>query len=134
MEDTKVKTFIKSLAIAALSIATLMPAAAIEDETPYKEDGPRRTFFVQSWIRSCEQQPVWIKMAANQKETTAFCTCKALFLADIWTTEDELEWVRAHQSYTKLPAETHDKWEQAELSCQKHFSKLPKVPARSKKD
>jgi hypothetical protein len=112
----------------------VVPAVSAPDETPYKEDGPKRDWFLQSFIRVCEQEPRWLKISANQKETIEFCTCKALFTADIWTIEDDLEYERSKLGYIKLPAATFDKWIQSTLACQKHFSKLPKVPSRSKTD
>jgi hypothetical protein len=128
------KLVIKPLAIAALLIAALTPTVAqVPDELPYKEDGPRREYFLRTSLRNCMQEPWWKKMAANEKETTQFCECKVLFTADIWTREDDLEFYRAKASNTKLPAETYLKWEQANLACQKHFSKLPKAPSRPNK-
>jgi hypothetical protein len=117
-----------------LSIAMLTQAviAQVPDELPYKEDGPERDFFLKGAVRYCLQEPYRQKLAANEKETLQFCECKALFTADIWTREDDLELQRSKSSSTKLPAETYSKWVKANVSCQKHFSKLPKVPQRSK--
>jgi hypothetical protein len=121
------------LAITALSIATLTPAVAqIPDDLPYKEDGPERDYFLRTFVRTCVQEPYWKNLAANEKETAQFCDCKALFTADIWTREDDLEFHRAKQGHTKIPAEIYGKWVKANIACQKHFSKLPKVPTRSK--
>jgi hypothetical protein len=128
-----VNILLKPLAIAALSIATLTPVVAqILDELPYKEDGPERDYFLRTFVRTCVQEPYWQKLAANEKETAQFCDCKALFTADIWTREDDLEFYRTKASNTKLPAETYGKWVKANMACQKHFSKLPKVPERKK--
>ena len=126
---------LKPLAIAALSIATMASAIAQEnssDDFPYKEDGPERDFFLQTFIRSCTQNEHWLKVGASEKETTNFCNCKALYTADIWTREDDLEWHRSKVSHTKVPASIYEKWQKANMSCQKHFSKLPKVPERKK--
>src|SRR5262249_10892199 len=101
------KLVTKPLAIAAFSIALLTQAVAqVPDELPYKEDGPERDFFLKSAVRVCVQDSHWQKIAANEKETLQFCECKAMFTADIWTREDDLEFYRAKASNTKLPAET----------------------------
>jgi hypothetical protein len=127
------KLVTKPLAIAALSIAMLTQAVAqVPDALPYKEDGPERDYFLRTAIRNCVQDPWWLKLAANEKETLQFCECKAMFTADIWTREDDLEFYRSKMSNTKLPAETYDKWMKANIACQKHFSKLPKAPSRAK--
>jgi hypothetical protein len=121
----------KLLLIGTAVLLTAMSAVAqVPDELPYKEDGPKRDYFLRTAVRNCVQEPWWKKLAANEEETTQFCNCKALFTADIWTREDDLEFYRARSSNTKLPVETYVKWEQANLACQKHFSKLPKAPAR----
>ena len=124
------------LAIAAVSIAmttAAMPVVAqVPDELPSKEDGPERDYFLRTFVRGCVQEPWWQKQAANEKETVQFCECKAMFTADIWTREDDLEFYRSKSANTKLPAETYGKWMKANIACQKHFSKLPKVPTRSK--
>ena len=118
----------------ALAIAAVVtPAIAqIADELPYKEDGPERNFFLQGAVRFCGQTVYWQKLAANEKELVQFCECRALALADIWTREDDLEFQRSKSANTKVPAETYAKWTQANLACQKHFSKMPKVPERKK--
>jgi hypothetical protein len=127
------KLVTKPLAIAALSIAMLTQAIAqVPDELPYKEDGPERDYFLRTFVRTCVQEPYWQKLAANEKETLQFCECKAIFTADIWTREDDLEFYRTKASNTKLPAETYGKWVKANIACQKHFGKLPKVPSRAK--
>jgi hypothetical protein len=56
-----------------------------------------------------------------------------LFIADVWTREDDLEWNRAYMNHTKLPLEVEMKYVKAKLACQQHFSKLPKVPVRNSK-
>jgi hypothetical protein len=116
---------------AALLMVT-SASAQVPDVFPYKEDGPERDYFLRTFVRTCTQVPYWKNLAANEKEATQFCECKALFTSDIWTREDDLEWERAKQGHTKLPAETYDKWQKASMACQKHLSKLPKAPARQK--
>ena len=124
----------KSLAIAMFSIAMLGSSvvAQVADELPYKEDGPERDYYLATFVRACVQEPYFQKIAANEKEVTQFCECRALYVADIWTTEDDLEFQRSKNSNTKLPAATYEKWRKASISCQKHLSKLPKVPQRAK--
>ena len=126
---------LKSLALAMLAVAMLGSSvvAQVADELPYKEDGPERDYFLQTSIRWCVQEPWFKKQAANEKETTQFCECRAQAIADIWTREDDLEFYRAKSGHTKLPVETYVKWEKASMACQKHFSKLPKVPQRNSK-
>jgi hypothetical protein len=122
----------KLLLIGTAALLMVTSALAAPDDTPYKDDGPKRDNYLQNFIRTCTTSTYWKNLAANEKETLQFCECKALFTADTWTTEDALEWERARLGNTKLPFETFDKMEQATLACKKHFSKLPKVPTRPK--
>ena len=127
------KMLLISVAVLFTASATLTPIVAqVADELPYKEDGPERDYYLQTFVRACVQEPWWKKLAANEKETAQFCECKALFVADLWTREDDLEFYRAKQTSTKLPVELFMKWEKGNLACQKHFSKLPKAPTRTK--
>src|SRR5262249_54641556 len=118
--------------MAMLLMATSVSVAQVADEFPYKEDGPERDYYLATFVRACVQEPYFKKIAANEKETQQFCECRALYVADIWTMEDDLEFQRSKSSNTKLPAETYEKWRKASISCQKHLSKLPKVPQRNK--
>ena len=126
-------TISAALALAiGLAAGIVAARAQVPDELPYKEDGPERDYYLQTFVRACVQEPHFQKIAANEKEVTQFCECRALFVADIWTTEDDLEFQRSKNSNTKLPSETYEKWRKASISCQKHLSKLPKVPERKK--
>ena len=126
-------TISAALALAiGLAAGIVAARAQVPDELPYKEDGPERDYYLRTFVRACVQYPYWQKLAANEKETTQFCECRALFVADVWTKEDDLEWQRSRANHTKLPAETFDKLHKSEIACQKHLSKLPKVPQRSK--
>ena len=123
----------RKIMFALAVVAVVTPAIAqVADEFPYKEDGPERDYYLATFVRACKQEPYFQKIAANEKEVTQFCECRALYVADIWTTEDDLEFQRSKQSNTKLPSETFEKWRKASISCQKHLSKLPKPPERKK--
>ena len=85
-----------ALALAiGLSAGIIAARAQVPDELPYKEDGPERDYYLQTFVRACVQEPHFQKIAANEKEVTQFCECRALYVADIWTTEDDLEFQRS---------------------------------------
>jgi len=86
---------------------------------------------VQISIKTCVNHNMWKNMG-SESEVKAFCECKALNLAENWTQEDELNWWRASASKEKIPVDLHNKIKQGQVAWVKHFSKLPRVPARSK--
>src|SRR5262249_39087626 len=110
--------------VAALMVACT--AAVAKDRFPYKEDGPKRDWFLQTSVRYCTQDQYWIKLAGSEQETLDFCNCKALYLADTMTDQDQLDQWRAHADHTKIPATLRDKWQTAYQSCSKHLN-LPPV-------
>jgi hypothetical protein len=127
------EVLVKKLLLATvLAFAATQAIAQVSDELPYKEDGPERDYFLRTFVRACMQEPYFLKLASNEKEALQFCECRALYTADVWTHEDDLEFQRSKSSNTKLPAETYDKWRKASISCQTHLSKLPKAPSRAK--
>ena len=47
-----------ALALAiGLSAGIIAARAQVPDELPYKEDGPERDFYLQTFIRGCVQEP-----------------------------------------------------------------------------
>jgi len=121
----------KLLLTAAVVVAAVSGAAAEDDVYPYRESGPERDLFIQSSIKTCVNHNMWKNMG-SESEVKAFCECKALNLAENWTQEDELNWWRASASKEKIPVDLHNKIKQGQVAWVKHFSKLPRVPARSK--
>jgi len=116
----------------AIVLAAIGGAAAQDDdEYPYRADGPKRDLFIQQSISGCVVAPIWKNMG-SEKEVKAFCECKALFMADNWSQEDEDEWIRSYSAKEKAPASINAKWKQSQLACVQNFKKLPKVPARAK--
>jgi|SRR6516165_3457319 hypothetical protein len=119
----------KNLIIVAALMAACTAAVA-KDKFPYKDDGSRRDWYLQTSIRACTQDQYWMKLGSEQ-EVLDFCNCKALYLADALTDEDVSEQYRA-QTGRKIPAELQGKWQASYGACMKHFTKLPPVPSRER--
>ena len=114
----------------ALALAVVVSPAVAKDKFPYKEDGPKRNWYLQTTIRVCTRDPYWSRLGSDQ-EVLDFCNCKALYLADALTDEDVSEQYRA-QTGRKIPAELQGKWQASYGACMKHFTKLPPVPSRER--
>ena len=115
----------------ALALAVVVSPAVAKDKFPYKEDGPKRNWYLQTTIRVCTRDPYWSRLGSDQ-EVLDFCNCKALYLADVTTDQDISDQYKAQAAHTKVPAELTDKWQTAYTACQGKFTNLPPVPERGK--
>src|SRR5262245_43311180 len=115
-----------------ITLALFASTAAIaKDIFPYKADGAKRDWFLQTNIRSCTQEKYWQNLDGTEEATLDCCNCNALALADVTTDQDQLEQWRAHASNSKIPEALREKWQTAYRACAKHLS-LPAVPSRDK--
>jgi hypothetical protein len=113
--------------IAGVAALFLTTGTAQAIEYPYREDGPKREWYIQSGFPVCIEFDSYKKLG-DKKEVSAFCICKGEHLADSTTAEDVAWW----RDFRKRSAQMEEKAEQAEIACKHHFSKLPKIPERKK--
>src|SRR5262245_24448193 len=95
-----------------LALLAVTPAPAPAQEYPYKEDSPRRDLFLQNGIARCIGDEK-LQVFGNRKEIQAFCECKYLFAADIYTAEDLAYWRKTGNQST----EAAEKFTDADIAC-----------------
>lgn len=120
---------VKTLLLAALTLGLLSSSAIAKDVFPYKADGKKRDWYLQTTIRACQRDPYWTRLGTD-KEVLDFCNCKSLYLADILTEQDVADQYRAMSVHASFPASLTDKWQASYTACQGRFGELPSVPKR----